>query len=939
MTATVTLHFEVNGQSVSVEAQPDEMLAGVLRQRLGLTGTKVGCGESECGTCTVLVDGAPVLACNYPAVRAIGRRVRTIEGVGCDGHLHPIQEAFVRFGAIQCGFCTPGMIMSGVALLEQSPDPSEAEIRHALKGNLCRCGSYPAIIRAIRAAAKAMRTGEPLAAPQDPAAASTHSVGKQVPRPDAVAKATGTARYTDDYAFPGMLWGAAKRALQPHAILRGLDVDRGRNLPGVCAVLTARDIPGEHHHGILTRDWPVLVGVGERVRTVGDAVAIVAAETHAALAEALASIEVEYDTLPPVTDPVQALQPNAAQIHDGGNLLDHIQVRRGDPAGAFALADVVVERVYQTPAYDHAFLEPECSIAVPTSDGRLEVYVGSQIPYADRAQIAACLGVEDEVIRVIGTTIGGGFGGKEDIAGQIHAALLARATGHPVKILYDRHESLIAHPKRHATQIRVKMGALRDGHLVAAETELFGDTGAYASLGRGVMTRATTHSTGPYAIPHVQADCHAMYTNNPPAGAFRGFGVTQSCFAVESAMDELAEQLGMDPIALRRINALRVGETTSTGQTLTESVGLLECIRQVESELRRQAAGGDPFAPRPVPGAPNRCRAWGFAIAFKNVGLGGGAPDRAEAEVELMPDGVVEVRTSSAEIGQGLLTVLQMIAAEELGLPLEGVRVLLSDTDLTPDGGPTTASRLTVVAGNAVRHAAAALRQEMLSVLSEALDMVPDSIHLEGGEAVSGERRMALERLAALMAAEGRLACARYIYQAPETLPLGHGGDMHIAFGFAAQAAEVEVDLETGEVRVLNIITANDVGRALNPLGLQGQVEGGVVMGLGTALTEEFILDAGVPFTDRLARYRIPSILCLPTITSFVIEAPTRVGPFGAKGIGEITCIPTAPAITNAIAHACGVRLRRLPVDQDDLLRQLMAGAAAAGHSAGDGGH
>ncbi len=931
MTAAIGLWFEVNGQPVSLEARPDEMLADVLRYRLGLTGTKIGCNESECGACTVLVDGVPVLACNYPAVKAIGCQVRTIEGIGRDGHLHPVQEAFVHFGAVQCGFCTPGMIMSAIALLARSPEPSEAEIRHALKGNLCRCGSYPAVIRAVQAAARALRTGEPVSMPKDSGAAITRLVGKQAPRPDAVAKTTGAARYTDDYAFPGMLWGAAKRALQPHAFLRRLDVDKARDLPGVWAVLTARDIPGEHNHGILTRDWPVMVGVGERVRTAGDAVAIVAAESRAVLVDALASIRVDYETLPAITDPVQALQPAAPQIHDGGNLLEHIRVCRGDPPDAFAQADVVVEGVYHTPHYDHAFLEPECSIAVPRCDGRLEVYVGSQIPYADRSQIASCLGVKVETIRVIGTAIGGGFGGKEDIAGQIHAALLARATGHPVKVLYDRHESLLVHPKRHATQIRVKLGALRDGRLVAAETELYGDTGAYASLGRGVMTRATTHSTGPYAIPHVQADCYAMYTNNPPAGAFRGFGVTQSCFAVESAMDELAEQLGMDPIALRRLNALRVGETTSTGQTLMESVGLLECIRQVESELRRQAGEADPFAPRPVPGAPTRRRAWGFAVAFKNIGLGGGAPDRAVAEVELMPDGVVEARTSSAEIGQGLLTVLQIIAAEELGLPLEGVRVLLSDTDLTPDGGPTTASRLTVLAGNAVQHAAAALRQEILSVLSEALDVVPHSIHFEAGEAVSGQRRMTLDKVVALMAAEGRPTCTRYAYQAPETLPLGHGGTMHIAFGFAAQAAEVEVNLETGEATVLNIITANDVGRALNPLGLQGQVEGGVMMGLGTALTEEFILDNGTPFTDRLARYRIPSIMQMPNITSFVVEAPTQVGPFGAKGIGEITCIPTAPAITNAIAHACGVRLMRLPVDQDDLLRQLNARARQAG--------
>jgi len=436
------------------------------------------------------------------------------------------------------------------------------------------------------------------------------------------------------------------------------------------------------------------------------------------------------------------------------------------------------------------------------------------------------------------------------------------------------------------------------------------------------MTRATTHSAGPYVIPHVRADCYAMYTNNPPAGAFRGFGVTQSCFAIESVIDELAAELGLDPIEIRRRNALRVGAETNTGQRLTESVGLLECIDRLEAELRRRV-DGDPFRARTVPGAPAQRRAWGFAAGFKNTGLGGGAPDKAGAEVELYDDGRLEVRTASTEVGQGLVTVLQLIAAEEMGVPVERVRVLLSDTDLTPDGGPTTASRQTFVAGNAVLHAARALRQAAAVTVAEHLDCPPEQVRFVEGLAQVGGHRVPLGTVAGWMRAEGRKPRTAYEYWAPETQPLGSGGDIHFAYAFAAQAAEVEVDVETGEVRVLQVIAANDVGRALNPLGLQGQVEGGVMMGIGNALTEEFIVDDGVVFTDRLARYRMPSIVQTPEIVSIVVEHPVSSGPYGAKGVGEIVSIPTSPAITNAIYNACGVRVRRLPVDQDWLALQL----------------
>ncbi len=930
------MELVINGKKMSLEPQPGEMLSDSLREHFGLTGTKIGCNEMECGACTVLVDGQPVLSCNYPTARAAGRQVLTIEGLAGmfpseakGNRLHPLQEAFMEYGAVQCGFCIPGQLMTAYALLQRVPDPSEEQIRQALKDTLCRCAGYPTIIAAVQAAAFVLNNGEggsypPLPPPVLPAIETPLEViGTPQLRPDAREKVTGEAIFTDDLRFPGMLHARAKRAMVPHAILKRIDVSKARALPGVAAVLTAEDIPGEKNHGLVIYDWPTMVGVGERIRYVGDSVAIVAAETREIASQALDLIEVEYEPQTVIRDAVQAREPDAPQLHANGNLLKHIKVRKGDMQEGFAQADVILEHIFHTQITDHAFLEPECSIARLTPDDRLEIYVGSQIPYSDRSQTARVLGWPEDKIRVIGQLMGGGFGGKEDIMGQIHAALLAVATRRPVKLLFDRHESLLVHPKRHATQIRVKIGAKNNGRLTAVETELYGDTGAYASLGEKVLTRATTHSSGPYNVPNARADCYAMYTNNPPAGAFRGFGVTQSAFAVESMMDMLAEKLGIDPIELRKINALSVGSITNTGQVLTESVGLLECIERVTAELKLQT-GDDPFKPRPVPEKPHLRRAWGFAVAFKNTGLGGGAPDKAGAEVELYADGTLEVRTSSAELGQGLVTVLRMIVAQEFNQSAERVKVLVMDTDLTPDGGPTTASRQTFVTGNAARQAAQALRQAITSTLAEKYDCPPEKIRFIEGLAQVNGYAVPLGEVVGQMRAEGRQPRALVEYWAPATQPLGQGGDMHFAYSFAAQAAEVEVNTLTGEVRVLRVIAANDVGRAINPLGLKGQVEGGIMMGLGNALTEHFVVENGVVFTDHLARYRMPSITMTPIITPIIVEHPVEAGPYGAKGVGEIVSIPTTPAITNAIYHAIGVRVDTLPVDQAELVKSII---------------
>ena len=548
--------------------------------------------------------------------------------------------------------------------------------------------------------------------------------------------------------------------------------------------------------------------------------------------------------------------------------------------------------------------------------------------------------------------MGGGFGGKEDIAGQVHAALAATVTLRPVKILYTREESLRFHPKRHATIIRIKTGARRDGTLTAVEAELYGDSGAYASLGEKVMTRATTHATGPYVVGSAKIDCYAMYTNNAPCGAFRGFGVTQSAFAVESNMDILAAELGMDPVELRRKNGIRVGTTTATGQLLKESVGLMECLDKVEDAIRtwqtQQTNGTSPVSLWTPVRKGSKIYAWGLAAGYKNTGLGGGAPDKAEAEVEVFANGTAAIRTSSAEMGQNLVGVLAACTAEELGLPFQRVDVLVMDTDLTPDGGPTTASRQTFVSGNAARLAARSMRERMQTVLAEKFDVPPEVIAFHEGLAYVDDARLADVKQAnggnnhaakraaprtvrsmsfgeavKAMIDEGRSPKLRYEYWAPATQPLGTGGDMHVAFSYAVHAALVSVDVETGEIEVERVISAHDVGRAINPLSLSGQIEGGIVMGIGNALTEHYVEENGVPWTQHLGQYKMPGIKHAPAMQNFVVEHAITDGPYGAKGVGEISSIPISPAIAIAIVNAVGVRCLSLPIDQDALLLAL----------------
>ncbi len=932
------LEITVNGIPYQLEEIPGEKLSDLLRMRLRLTGTKIGCGEGRCNICTVLVDGVPTRSCLTRASNVDGKTILTIEGLRGlrPAHqqeqredlkaLHPLQEAFITHGAIQCGFCTPGQLMTAHALLQNNPDPSLDEIREAMNDVICRCGSYAAILSAIQAAAQAMRDGSHIQIRQVSLGEQDLAhIGKPLARPDAVAKAIGTAKFTDDLHFEGMLYGRVLRAGVPSAILRGLDTSKARALPGVVKILTAEDLQHERYHGVYKKDWPILVGINERVRYQGDAIAILAAETQAIADQAVQLIQPEYELRPVVSTPQQAHEQDAEQLHEQGNLLKHIHFNKGDLQVGFTEADVIVEHTFSTPFMEHLFMEPECSIAVPQQGGGLELYVGSQIPFDDRRQVAEATGLPLEKVRVRGQKTGGAFGGKEDIAGQIHASLLAMATRRPVKLLFTRRESMLVHPKRHATSIKLRLGARKDGSLTAIQTELYGDTGAYASLGVPVMTRATTHSCGPYIVPHSHADCYAMYTNNPPAGAFRGFGVVQAAFGIESAMDMLAEALHLDPMAMRKKNCLHIGSTTNTGHFLTESVGLPDCLDAISTWWAENGVAA-PFEPLTEEISGQRLvTCWGLACGFKNTGLGTGADDSSGVILRLLPAGRLQIKSGASEVGQGMVTTLQLIAAEVLNIPPDNINVYLMDTQLTPDGGPTTASRQTYVTGNAVRQAATALRERIIELLGKQIGNESATFQLSTEGADFSERHVSWQEIHDLLKQSPEGLEVECRYRAPDTFPLDVGGQIHIAYGFAAQAVKVGINLGSGEVKALQVIAANDAGRVINPLGFQSQVEGGVVMGVGHALMEDFKIENGIIKSDRIARYEVPRMRDLPEIISIIVESKTSEGPFGAKGVGELVCVPTPPAITNAIYHAIGLRVDSLPVTKEKVKDWLEA--------------
>jgi CO/xanthine dehydrogenase Mo-binding subunit/aerobic-type carbon monoxide dehydrogenase small subunit (CoxS/CutS family) len=844
----------VNGSERVLDFAPEASLLALLRDGLGLTGTKNACEEGECGSCTVWLDGELVNACLVPAVQADGRDIRTIEDVH-----DPLQTALLAAGAVQCGFCTPGIVVAALDLLERDPAPSDEAIREALAGNLCRCTGYQKVFDAVSMVAG---HGHHASVPDG-------RVGESARRIEGEPKVHGTYQYAGDLRVEGMLHAATLRS--PHASARILAIDTSAALrsPGVAAVLKADDLPARTTFGLEFCDQPVLAA--DIVRYEGEPVAIVAAETADQARRAVELIEVEYESLRVLSDMEQALDDDAPRVHDFGNVLRHVHILHGDPEAAEA--DVWVEGYYETAMQDQAPLGLEAALAVPEEDGALHLHANTQWLHMDRQQIVPCLGLPEEKVRLTLAGVGGAFGSREDIHTQIHTCLLAHATGRPVKSEYGREESFRGHVHRHPARTWVRYGATHGGQIVAADVRLLLDGGAYASSSPAVLANAATFAAGPYDIPNIRVEATVVYTHNPPCGAMRGFGAPQVCFAYESAMDELASKLAVDPVDLRLQNALRTGSVLPTGQKLTGSAPVREVIEACRA------------IPLPEAG-PNQ--AIGFALGFKNVCYSEGFDDAAEATVTLRPGpygAVAEIHTAAVDAGHGVHTVIAQIVRTELDAA--EVVVLPPDTEVG-SAGSSSASRQTTMAGGAVLEACRALRRDLRQ---------------RGG------------KLDAPIS-----ATAVYHHRPTDTFDEDGQGDIHVAFTFVAERALVELDRELGSARVLEVGVAQDAGKVVNPQAAEGQVEGAVAMGLGLALTEEVRLEGGLIRNPSFTDYLVPTALDVPRVTTVFVEEPEPDAPYGVKGIGELPTIAVTPAIVSALRVVAGRPLNRVPVRPEDLV-------------------
>ncbi len=732
---TIAVELTVNGRQYVTNVKSNLTLLRFLRDHLGLLGAKDGCGQGHCGACTVIMDGKATRACLVPIKRAHGRQIETIESLGAGGQLDPVQQAMVTEGAIQCGFCTPGLVMAAKALLDKNPEPSDEQIRKGLQFNICRCASYSKIIAAVRTASRLMQGGA--SDPELPG--GMEPVGRSVTRKDAVPKVTGRIQYAGDMSLPKMAYGKVLWSPVPHGRLVGLDTVIARKMPGVLVVLTADDIPGQNRFGLITADQPVLVE--DRARFLGDALAVVIAESEEQAAAAVDSIQIEIDELPALLDPELALAEGAVQLHEGGNLLDHIAIRVGDPAAGFLEAEVMIEGIYRTPQIEHAYLEPEAALAAVDAEGVVTIWTGTHEPTKIQPQVAASLNLALDRVRVIHVPTGGAFGSKHDVLLQIFAALGAQRTGRPVKMVLTRAESLRVHPKRHAITMHYRTGARHDGTLTATEARLVGDAGAYASESVPVMRTAIGMACGAYHVPNVALDAYAVYTNNATAGAMRGFGIPQVIFAVEQQMDRLARELGLSPFEIRRRNALVAGSTFGTGQVVREQTVFPEVIRVAEEATHN--------LPPPIPG---KRRGVGVAAGIKSTGLGYGRDPGAKAVVEMTAEGGIAAKVGGVELGQGLETMVAQVAAQAVGVEYERVQVTMGDTGQTPFGGPTIASRQTFITGSAVLQAGQALRSRLLGQVADEFGVESERLLLQDGTFVDTafeEPVCTLEELAA----------------------------------------------------------------------------------------------------------------------------------------------------------------------------------------------
>ena len=919
MPANNALEISLNGRVVAVSSDPRSRLSNVLREEFRLTGTKVGCDAGDCGACTVLVNGKAVCSCLLAVGQLPGADVLTIEGLReSRATFERLQKSFLRHGAAQCGICTPGMLLSAVALLEQNQAPTESEVMDALGGVLCRCTGYRKIVNAVL---DANRVGR-----REAATTQDSPVGQRVLRLDGQRKVLGQDVYgADEWPENSLVLRVVRCPLDRASFSFG-DLSRfTKNHSGIHAVFTAKDVPGRNCFGVHRdfADQPVFAESEARFR--GEAVAAVVGEPSAVLALDLADFPVTWKELSALRTPEEAQRPQAHAIHESrcDNILVRGQVVHGDVDSAFARADVVVEDEFETGFIEHAYIEPEAGFARRVGD-RIEVQTCTQSPYMMRKDIASILGISEEAVRILPTAVGGGFGAKLDLSVQPFLAIAAWHLSKPVKMLYSRTESIRATTKRHPSKIRCRAGATADGRLVAMELDGEFNTGAYASWGPTVAARVPIHGSGPYKVPHYRAVTRAVHTNLVPAGAFRGFGVPQGTIAQEQLYDRLAEKLGIDKLEFRILNSLDNESATVTGQILGAGVGIRACLEGLRPRWNRAHEEAARFN-----AARDSSIRHGVGVAGMWYGCGNTSlANPSTMRVGLQRNGRVAIHMGAVDIGQGSATVVTQICAQALGVPLDKFDLIPPDTDLTPDCGKTSASRQTFVSGKAAMMAGEQLRAAILEMCN-APAQASISLHECSLWIESGELREKFDLCKLPVDELGYVLSAEATFD-PPTKPLDEDGQgvPYAIYGFGAQLAEVEIDLDLGTVRVLKLTAAHDVGRAINPTLIEGQIEGGAAQGLGMALMEEFVPGRG----ENLHDYLIPTIGDMPPVESILIEDPSPIGPFGAKGIGEQALIPTAPAILNAIYDGVGVRIRKLPATPDKVRAAILARAKGESH-------
>lgn len=837
----------VNGKTYEVEK--DKKLMRFLRDDLHLTSVKDGCSQGACGTCTVLVDGKTTRACIPMLSKVEGKEIVTVEGM-TEREKEVYSYAFATAGAVQCGFCIPGMVMCAKGLIDKNPDPTRLEVVAAIRNNICRCTGYKKIIEGILLSAKIFREDLPV---HDESGAV--NVGQAIQRIDAKEKVLGTGEYPDDIYLDGMVYGSAVRSEYPRAKVLAIHSEEALAMDGVIGVYTADDIPGNVKVGHLKHDWDTMIPVGKVTHYLGDAICLVVAETQEILEQAKLKVKVDYEVLDPVLDPFEAMKPDAPLVHADGNVLAHEHLVRGDADKVIAESKYKVTTHYETPWTEHAFLEPECAVAMPFDDG-VFIYSSDQGTYDTQHECCIMLGLPPEKVIVENKLVGGGFGGKEDVSVQHHAALLAYLTKRIVKVKLSRQESIVVHPKRHPMWMDITTACDENGYLTAMKAVVVSDTGAYASLGGPVLQRACTHAAGPYNFQVIDIDGKAVYTNNPPAGAFRGFGVTQTCFGSERNLDLLAEKVGISPWEIRYRNAIRPGQVLPNGQIADPSTGVAETLEAV-----KEVYENEPYA--------------GIACAMKNAGVGVGLPDWGRCRL-LVKDGKVEIHAGASCIGQGLGTVLTQVVSETTGFSIDKIVYCRPNTANSPDSGTTSGSRQTLITGEAAKRACEKLMEDLKGSSLEAL--------------------------------EGRDYVGEYLAKTDKM-----GSDVpnpvsHVAYGYATQVCVLNED---GTIK--KVVAAHDVGKAVNPISVEGQIEGGVVMSLGYALTEQYEIKDGYP-VSRYGTLGLFKADKTPDVEPIIVEKPGVDVGYGAIGIGEITSIPTAPAVAGAYYKWNGEFQTKLPL-------------------------